>query len=757
MIQSAKHLPRPHADDGRGCPWHLMRRRALIAASTTLLVVSFIAPTKVRAQERWEVPDELLQRVMPEATRFTSREGEPPVFRGYHVDATTGVETLTGYAFLTSDIPPEELGYSGPIEVLVGLDLTGTLTGIYVTYYYESFRESRGDFLSRPGFQEQFTGKPITDPFRSKRDIAVVSRATITTAAMSRGIRNAARRVWEAYLAAPLSDASRGSLVTVEMEELEQLSWQAMVAGGLAHEILVLNGELLRIQLAFAYIRDAAVGRLLLGDGPYETALLEAGPRGEEDHLMLVGMDGALALLFRPQALFIVQGSDTLSFGSEDIILLGEPREGKVALQFRNMGILMVERALDVTQPFTILFDLRPGMGLYTTEYPAPATVVVAEAPATATAPDDLAVVDEPVAREVPADVTEAAAAEGPTSRDAEPEPSTETRNLAVDSVEVASTPTDEADLETAQVTGLPAGAPDALVFDLQEEETVLQRTLARTSWWDVGLLLALLGLATVAFFLKRPGLRWAALAATFLYLGAFNGGFLSVSHIAAAISVGPTVYLQDIPLLLIVSFTVLTTLLWGRVFCGFLCPFGALQDFLERIVPARFRRDLPGRVHDRALWIKYLFLAVVLTPALVGSQTSLFQYFEPFGTVFFLSSSALLWTIAGGVLIASAIVPRFYCRYACPLGAALAIGSLLSPFRIRRVEHCDHCKVCENSCPTGAIRGPAIDFKECVRCNICEVNLIEGAGVCGHGMEEVRPRLVQLRTAQGVGIADGS
>ena len=91
----------------------------------------------------------------------------------------------------------------------------------------------------------------------------------------------------------------------------------------------------------------------------------------------------------------------------------------------------------------------------------------------------------------------------------------------------------------------------------------------------------------------------------------------------------------------------------------------------------------------------------------------SLYQYFEPFGTVFFLSSSLLFWTIAGAFLLASAVVPRFYCRYACPLGAALAITSLISLRRIGRVEHCDHCKVCEQKCPTGAIRGPDIDFKE--------------------------------------------
>src|SRR5678815_2598902 len=128
-------------------------------------------------------------------------------------------------------------------------------------------------------------------------------------------------------------------------------------------------------------------------------------------------------------------------------------------------------------------------------------------------------------------------------------------------------------------------------------------------------------------------------------------------------------------------------------------------DSLMEHIVPKKLRRKLPHPVHESGLYLKYGVLAGILVPAIAGSDQSIFQYFEPFGTVFFFSRSGLLWAIAGAILVASAIIPRFYCRYMCPLGASLALASLLSPFRIKRVQQCSVCTVCEHACPTGAIQ----------------------------------------------------
>ena len=791
-----------------------------VARLLAVVVLCIFVPAPALAQQiadDFPFPQSLVEEVLPGATFFEMRDGDPRVIVGYAADAPDE-DALVGYAFLTSDVPPEELGYNGPIEVLVGMDREGTLTGVRVTHYVESYIRTRGDFLRTPGYEAQFTGKSISDPFRAKRDVRVVSRATISVSAMSRGIRASARRVYANYLATRPSAESGGSLLTIGMDELDELSWSDMVAGELVPQIHVLENNVTRIVLSFAHIRSDSVGEMLVGRSRFGEVAEQLGERVQEDPLMLVGVDGALALLFYPRTLSLVQGADTIDMDNPDVVMLGEPRSGMVQGQFRNVGVMAVPGSLDVEQAFDIHFDLRPGMGLYTTAYPPPqlpARIVAEDAPpvedpepaedldpaepaahgddpspapseptedsaeaggAPADAPEDVAATAEEgdaveAAPDDPGMAGDAAPAEaaatGESSSPGDPTPAPvpvagpEAADAAAGDPAPPANPSEaeenpsEAE-ENPPATVQPAAPPD-LDFSLAEEQTVLERTLARTSPAEVAWMLGLLALVTVAFFLKRDRLRWVALVATFLYLGWFDGGFLSVSHITAVISVGPAVFLEDIPLLLFVVFTVVTTLLVGRVFCGFLCPFGVLQDFLEKVVPRKFKRELPRALHERLYLVKYVCLAAILLPALAGSRASIFSFFEPFGTVFFLSSSIVLWAIAGGILVASAIVPRFYCRYACPLGAALAVASTVSPFRIRRVEHCDHCKVCEQACPTGAIEGPRIDFRECVRCNICEAKLIEQAGVCRHDIDEVRRRLVQLKVAPGARIETGA
>ena len=726
-----------------------MRARFALLLCRAFVALVLVLPGGAAAQIPLKIDHARLQGVMPEATSFSEKMGSPPVYHAF-ADDLNGAQILVGYLFLTSDLPPEEFGYSGTIQVLVGVDLIGNLTGATVINYHEALVSSRGDFLRGPGVESQYAGKHVADAFRIYRDIDGVSGATISAGAMARGIRNSARRVAMEYLRRPaptVMAASNGGGLTAEA--IERLSWLELVSSGLIAKMEVIRYNALGLDLSFTYVGTERLGDILVGAESYASMLEKVGPRHEDFHLMVLGLDGSFIAGFRPRGLTVLQGGNSYPLPRNQVVYWGRPEEGKMAGQVFYAAMLLVDPAVDLSQPFTIQYDDDQG-DPFTTEY----TI----------APDVLA-----FARGgSPAVQATAAADEGETSSGgivaaAGSEPTSGTNGTTGETTATAETaaasappPAGTSEDPPAPATA-DAGAPAdqaGLGFDFdfaeEEDESAFSVMLAQTRWSRVVGLLIILGLALNAFIFKGVAARWVALGGTLVYLGWVDGGFLSVSHITSGIAGGPGVYLGDLAMLVMIIFTVVTTVLWGRVFCGFLCPFGALQDFIEKIVPKRFQRKVPTRVHDRAIYIKYGILALILVTALINSDLSIYGYFEPFGTVFFMSSSVLMWTIAGSVLLASAVIPRFYCRYACPLGAALGVASFVSFFRIPRVKQCDVCKVCEQSCPTGAISGPDVDFKECVRCNICEVKLLTKAGVCRHDMEKIQPRLVQLQTAVG-------
>ena len=627
------------------------------------------------AQDALIVDRELLHEVMPAADSFSEKSGEPPVYRAYKTDADAAEPELIGYLFETPDLPPEEIGYSAPIDVLVGIDLNGTLTGIKILYYRESYKSIRGDFLATEQFPNQFETKNVADGFRVGRDVDGVSRATISSWAVARGIRNAARRVARVYL----TDSEYVTNTNADaraLRLLEAQSWEDMIDNGLVSKLDVTLGDMTTLELSFAFMGHDGLGELLVGVNDYSRADREASNRVMNGNMILVGVDGDASMPFRQERLAVMQGEEVFPIERRRFVYVGSANEGKIAKQVRFAGAMVLDDRIDISRAFTILYDIGEPIASF----------------------EELAQVDY----QLP------------------PLP-----------------------LALVQGTELPAEFLAILddEYDDEEDAGSFASLINNAPWAEVAALLLLFALVMTSFLRKSASLRWVTLAYTLVYLGFIDGTFLSVSHITNGIKLGPSLFLADLPLLLIVVFTLVTTLFWGRVFCSSLCPFGALQDFLTRFVPHKLQIRVPQALHDKALYIKYGILLLLIVMALTYSELSVFQYFEPFGTIFYQSQSILLWGILLAFLAASSVVSRFYCRYACPLGAALGVVSLLSPWRIARVQQCQVCSVCEHACPTGAIRGPEIDFKECVRCDVCESKLISKAGVCKHTVEEVLAR----------------
>jgi NosR/NirI family transcriptional regulator, nitrous oxide reductase regulator len=141
-----------------------------------------------------------LKQLFPAAAAFSPKGGDPPHFKAFATDPKTGLQTLLGLAFWTTELDPLERGYDGPIKILVGMDPKGVLTGVIVTEHHEPY----GSFsIEPPAFAAQFRGKNIRDPFKVGADVDAVSRATISITSASRAIRNSARRAARQLLAPP--------------------------------------------------------------------------------------------------------------------------------------------------------------------------------------------------------------------------------------------------------------------------------------------------------------------------------------------------------------------------------------------------------------------------------------------------------------------------------------------------------------------------------------------------------------------------
>jgi polyferredoxin len=151
----------------------------------------------------------------------------------------------------------------------------------------------------------------------------------------------------------------------------------------------------------------------------------------------------------------------------------------------------------------------------------------------------------------------------------------------------------------------------------------------------------------------------------------------------------------------------------------------------MDATLPKGWRVNPPRALERRAAWIKFGLLAAVLTYFLATSNTMVYRYVEPFW-MFGLSESAAMWAGLGVLLIATVFVRNAYCRFLCPVGAALGLMSYLTVFRIKRWSECGTCRICQKACEWGAIDGPRILVTECVRCDDCE-RLYADEAKCPH------------------------
>jgi polyferredoxin len=236
----------------------------------------------------------------------------------------------------------------------------------------------------------------------------------------------------------------------------------------------------------------------------------------------------------------------------------------------------------------------------------------------------------------------------------------------------------------------------------------------------ELAMFTAFATLALVSFFRKSERLKWITMGASVVYLGFVRSQLITVVNIFALTKWNLPSFRQNLPWYLFAIFTVVTTVLWGRLYCGRICAFGSMTQLLDKIVPAKLRFEVPRRLEQRASMIKYVLLGAVVLYFLITKDILIYRYVEPFW-MFSRQASTGMWIGLGVLLIATIFVRNLYCRFLCPVGAFLGLLSNLTVFRIKRWSECNTCKICEKACEWGAIRGPKIIASECVRCDDCE------------------------------------
>jgi polyferredoxin len=230
----------------------------------------------------------------------------------------------------------------------------------------------------------------------------------------------------------------------------------------------------------------------------------------------------------------------------------------------------------------------------------------------------------------------------------------------------------------------------------------------------------AFAALALVGFFRKSEPLKWITMAIAIAYLGFARSQLITVVNIFGLVAWNLPVFRHNMTWYLFAAFTVVTTMLWGRLYCGRICAFGAMTQLLDKIVPPKLRFEVPCGIERRAVYIKYGLLGGTILYFLITRDISIYRYVEPFW-MFSLQAPTGLWIALGVLLAATVFIRNLYCRFLCPVGAFLGLLSNLTVFRIKRWSECNTCRICEKKCEWGAIRGPKIIASECVRCDDCE------------------------------------
>ncbi len=282
------------------------------------------------------------------------------------------------------------------------------------------------------------------------------------------------------------------------------------------------------------------------------------------------------------------------------------------------------------------------------------------------------------------------------------------------------------AETSTPPVVNQPSSADASNAEDVPAQTSALSRFVSLLTFDSLSLKLwyvfFLVGMILFLFKLKR--IRKPFLFLSVIILGFYLGGCPEPVGTPFILFIGNSSLFKIALIMLLVP--VVISLVWGRAFCGWICPLGGVQEiiFSDKAAVA-----LPAKADKYLKLLKYLLLAVFLY-LIWSTGRNFWAEYEPFKVLFNFEGTIPAMIILAITVLLSIVIERPFCRYICPLGAILTVSSRFAPFKVRVAEDiCKGCKSCsKNVCPMNAIKMqdkdmklPIVDNLECIKCLRCE------------------------------------
>lgn len=176
---------------------------------------------------------------------------------------------------------------------------------------------------------------------------------------------------------------------------------------------------------------------------------------------------------------------------------------------------------------------------------------------------------------------------------------------------------------------------------------------------------------------------------------------------------------------LIILGAVLALTVALGSAFCGWLCPFGALQEFFGFIGRKLFKKQivLKGKVNHYLRYMRYVVLAAILFFTVRGT-TLAFESYDPFKVFFhFKFETTTAYVVLLLTIIISIIVERAWCKYLCPLGGLISIFGRFNFLKVKRNDElCAKCGLCSMNCPAGIelTQVETAPMGKCIKCLDC-------------------------------------